>query len=161
MQNDILILYLKVVNNCSYSYRLECKYAHCETVSRAARNQNCQPWKVVMAWCIGSSCVSLWGGRCAISNRKKEEEKNMKDEYTGSCADINMEWSRVQNTWNKWSDESFRFSPTERFVPITPPLCVHYHCVLHSDATLLLSHLSPLAPEEEEKQSNLCVSQRA
>lgn len=43
-----------------------------------------------------------------------------------------------------------------------PSPSVHYHCLLHPDGTLLLSHLSPLAPEEEkEKQSELCFSQRA
>lgn len=118
----------------------------------AAWNRNFQPWKVVMVWCAGSSCVSLWDGRCAIRNKKKEV-KNRKVEYTGSSANINMEWSRVQNMWGKWSKESFRFSPAERFVPTNPPLSVHYHCLLHSDATLLLSHLSPLAPEEENEKT--------
>lgn len=44
-------------------------------VKGAAWNRNFQPWKVVMVWCAGSSCVSLWDGRCAIRNRKKRGEK--------------------------------------------------------------------------------------
>lgn len=58
-------------------------YARWETVLRTARNRDFQPWKMVTAWRVRSSCVSLWDGRCAISHGKKNEHQ-----HTGSCTNI-------------------------------------------------------------------------